>query len=194
MDAKTNCMMEMDRLWSPEQSLPTRHVLREMVGFYGRAWGHGDLARRVRVVYNARLSTTLGRAIFQDMLIELNPRLLAEHPAELVPTLGHELAHLVVHLRYGRCSPHGREFKTLMRAVQLPAKATHNLPVKHLRRKRGKYLYLHRCCDCGTSFVARSVRRQYYCIACGPDMKWDIFRVPNSPAGQMLLDHLRNGK
>ncbi len=177
----------------PQQGdpLPTKRVLREMVESLSQAWKCPDLPRLVKIGYNPRLTTTLGRAVFNDMRVELNPHLLCDNPDELAPTLAHELAHLVVNMRYGRVSPHGREFKTLMRAVNLSGKATHNLPVSHLRRRQTKYLYLHRCEECGYQFVARSVRRQYYCLACGPKMKWDIFRVPNTPSGLKLLDHLR---
>ena len=109
-----------------------------------------------------------------------------------VGTLIHELAHVVVYLRYGAVPPHGRHFRTLMRAVNLSAKATHDLPVAHLRRQRRrrprqKYLYLHRCDECGYSFVARSIRRGYYCTACGPTMNWDVFRTPDTADGRKRL-------
>jgi SprT protein len=82
------------------------------------------------------MRTTLGQARLEEGCVELNPRLLMEHPEELVETLVHELAHLVVYWRYGKVRPHGREFFTLMRAVNLSGKATHTLNVDHLRRKR----------------------------------------------------------
>ncbi len=192
MEAKECSLSLTGDIWQPSQPLPTKSVLCEMIHRIGCAWELPELTEQVKISYNPRLSTTLGRAIFNDMHVELNPRLLRAHPEELPATLAHELAHLVVNIRYGRVAPHGREFKTLMRAVNLSPKATHNLPVTHLRRGRKKYLYLHRCCDCGYKFVARSARKQYYCLACGPDMKWDIFRLPNTPSGQKLLKHLQS--
>ena len=191
MDAEQKLLSLAGDVSSSAGALPALPALREMLEQLGLAWDCPDLACRVKVVYNSRLTTTLGRAAIADMRLELNPRLLREHPTELAATLAHEAAHLVVHMRYGKAPPHGREFKTLMRAVNLSPKATHSLPVEHLRKRRGRYLYLHRCGDCGQEFVARSVRRQYYCLACGPDMQWDIFRVPNTQAGQKLLEHLR---
>lgn len=191
MDAKQNLPLLTGNTQKPDEPLPAREVLHEMVGRLGCAWDCPNLARQVKIVYNPRLTTTLGRAVFGEMKLELNPRLLRENPGELAPTLAHEAAHLVVKMRYGQVSPHGREFKTLMRAVNLSDKATHNLPVAHLRRNRGRYLYFHRCGDCGYQFVARSVRRRYYCLACGPGMKWDVFRVPNTPSGHKLLNSLR---
>jgi SprT protein len=106
---------------------------------------------------------------------------LQEHPGELVPTLVHELAHVVVYRRHGRVSPHGVQFRTLMRAVNLTAKATHDLDVSNARRRR--YLYLHRCGTCGAAFIVRRVMRGYWCKACGPRMSWEILRAPDCPEG-----------
>jgi len=175
-----------DDIWTPRQPLPGPGVLREIASRLGAAWEAPELAEQVRIVYNPRLRTTLGRAMLDDRRVELNTRLLHEHPDQLVPLLAHELAHVVVHARYGRVPAHGRHFRTLMRAVNMSPRATHDLPVKR-RRRRGRYLYLHRCSDCGYSFVARSVRRGYYCIACGPDMSWDVFRSANTPRGRQAL-------
>jgi SprT protein len=191
MDTSAGIKDVLAELWTPEAPLPAQRVLRKLCGLILEAWDADGLQSRIRIVYNARLCTTLGRASLEGMRVELNPHLLREHPGELIPTLAHELAHLVVQSRYGKLSPHGQEFQTLLRALNLSAQATHRLPVDHIRRKRERYLYLHRCSDCGYDFVARSVRRQYYCTACGPEMRWDIFRVPNSAAGRALLLRLR---
>lgn len=191
MDATRN-MDVSEGLWTPSAPLPTRTLLLQLAARCLSAWGAEHLTPRLRIIYNPRLTTTLGRACFTDLRVELNPRLLNEHPDELIPTLGHELAHLVVYDRHGKSAPpHGREFRLLLRRLQLPDNARHHLPVAHLRRTRSRYLYLHRCSVCGRSFLARSVRRQYYCVACGPDMEWDVFRAPNTPAGRTLLERLR---
>jgi hypothetical protein len=123
-------------LWNPRQSLPTGGTLRKMAARCGRFWDCPDLARRAAIGYNPRMRTSLGQAHLEQGCIQLNPRLLVEHPEELVETLVHELAHLVVYWRYGPVRPHGREFFTLMRAVNLSGKATHALNVDHLRRPR----------------------------------------------------------
>lgn len=179
-----------DDLWTPELPLPGRPVLAAIAARAGAAWECPDLHRRVRIGYNARLRTTLGRALLDEGCVELNPRLLREHPAELVGTLVHELAHLVVCRRYGRGGSHGLHFRTLMAAVRLSPAATHKLPTAHLRRRRRRLLYLHRCSDCGYSFIARSVRRNYYCLACGPEMTWNIVRAPSTTAGRKHLKDL----
>jgi predicted SprT family Zn-dependent metalloprotease len=179
-----------DDLWSPEKSLPALPVLRRITARCMEIWGESEFSRRIKIGYNVRLRTTLGRAMYDSHRIELNPHLLAEHPEELIPTVVHELAHLVVHKRDPAARPHGRAFRVLMRQLGLSGKATHDLPVGHMRRKRSRYLYLHRCGDCNRSFVARKARRDCYCRACGPTMQWDILRLPDSPAGRNLLDRL----
>jgi SprT protein len=179
-----------DDLWRPEQGLPARPVLDAIAHRCLTFWGAQCLAPRLRVAYNPRLRSTLGRALLEEARVELNPRLLMAHPEELVGTLAHELAHLVVHDRYGVVAPHGSHFRALMRALGLSDQATHRLDVSLVRRRRRRYLYLHRCSDCGRSFIARSIRRGYYCIACGPGMRWDIFRAPATPQGRQALDRL----
>ncbi len=174
-------------LWTPRQALPGKPILRKITKRLGRAWDVDGLERKARVRYNSRLRSTLGRAILDDCSVELNTRLLREHPKELVGVLAHELAHVVVHLRYGRVPPHGLAFRTLMRALNLSDKSTHSLPVAHLKHRRRRYLYLHRCGDCGYSFIAQSVRRNYYCLACGPEMTWNILRAPRTKSGGETL-------
>lgn len=179
-------------LWDAASGLPGPDVLVAVAERCGRAWDMPDLHRRVRIGYNPRLRTTLGRAVLNDRRVELNVRLLRRHPAELIPTLVHELAHLAVHMRYGRVAPHGREFRTLTAAVGMPGGATHDLPVGGLKRTRRRYLYLHRCSDCGATFVARSVRRDTYCRECGPEMSWTVWRAPATSRGRRALEQMRD--
>ena len=181
-----------DDLWRADMPLPTKRVLHAIARRCAVAWEMPRLADRARIAYNPRLRTTLGRAMLDKRTVELNTRLLAENPDQLVETLVHELAHLAVYIRYGKVQPHGRHFRTLMRAVGLSPAATHDLPVAHLQRRRCRYLYLHRCGDCGYSFISRRVRRNVYCIACGPEMTWDIFRAVANPAGRAALRRLQH--
>lgn len=181
-----------DDLWTPNAALPQRRLLKAIARRCGQLWHIPGLAEHVRVCYNSRLRTTLGRALLEDHTVELNTRLLRTHPTELLATLVHELAHLAVHIRYGRVRPHGRQFHALMAAAGFSAKATHSLPAGGLKRRRRRYLYLHRCGDCGMTFIARSVRRDCYCISCGPGMSWTVLRAPNTQAGRKALAQHRD--
>jgi len=174
-------------LWRPGDPLPSGALLTAIAERCGEVWEIPDFARRVTIVYNPRLRTTLGRAILNDNRVELNVHLLRAYPDELLPAVAHELAHLAVRMRYGQVRPHGREFKALMRAVNMPADATHRLDTARLNLRRRRYVYLHRCSNCGMMFIARKPRRDCYCKACGPEMSWTILRAPATTAGRKKL-------
>ncbi|MFP4105324.1 MAG: SprT-like domain-containing protein [Phycisphaerae bacterium] len=181
-----------DDIWTPSGVLPHGDVLCRLVDRIGEAWGIDRFSTRVRAEYNYRLRTTLGRAFLKEDRVELNPRLLTENPDQFVPTLAHELAHLVVHHRHGPVAkPHGTQFRYLMQQLGLSSKATHKVPVGHLKQKRRRYLYLHRCETCGVSFIARSIRRNVYCRQCGPGMRWRVLRAPATRQGAMALEKAR---
>lgn len=184
-----NTKLHTDDIWRPDQPLPGGDVLRQVAARCAKLWELPTMTGRVRVGYNPRLRTTLGRAALDEYRVELNVHLLREHPEQLIPTLVHELAHVAVRMRYGSsAAPHGREFRTLMSAAGVPAETTHNLPAaKALRRRRRRYVYLHICDGCGYSFLARSVRRDCYCNGCGPGMSWDVYRAADKPAGRKQL-------
>lgn len=115
--------------WPPER---VRQVLDEVLAH----WDCLDLTTAITWRWNPRLRTTAGRAVFIDMLIELNPLLLARHPEEMEPLLVHEAAHLVVQRLHGRQPPHGAIWKAYMRKAGHATRATHELDVRGLRRKR----------------------------------------------------------
>ena len=179
-------------LWRPGDPLPAGAILTAIAERCGQAWEIPDLARRVTIVYNPRLRTTLGQAILDDNRVELNVHLLRAYPDELLPTVVHELAHLAVRMLYGNARPHGREFKALMRAVNMPADTTHHLDTAGLKLQQRRYVYLHRCSDCGMMFIARKPRRNCYCKACGPEMSWNILRAPATAAGRRKLKGIMN--
>ena len=84
-----------------------------------------------------RLRTTVGRALLDDMVLELNPRLLARHPDQVRHVLVHEAAHLVVRRLYGaEAAPHGKVWKAYMRRAGECTRATHDLDVSGLRAAR----------------------------------------------------------
>ncbi len=182
--------LDVSDLWRPGDSLPSGPTLHSIAERCGRLWGMGDLADQVAIVYNPRLRTTLGRAMLDDNRVELNIRLLQAYPDELLATLVHELAHLLVRMRYGSAAAHGREFKALMDAAGMSAAATHKLDTGRLGLRRRRYAYLHRCGDCGMMFIARKPRRDCYCRACGPKMSWTIFRAPATTAGRKKLKEI----
>ncbi|MCH2100390.1 MAG: SprT-like domain-containing protein [Planctomycetes bacterium] len=114
--------------WPPER-------IRQVLDAVLELWGCLDLTAAMEWSWNPRLRTTAGRAVFIDMLIELNPLLLARHPEEMEALLVHEAAHLVVQRLHGRQPPHGEIWKAYMRKAGHSTRATHELDVRGLRRK-----------------------------------------------------------
>ncbi|MHC4822708.1 MAG: SprT family zinc-dependent metalloprotease [Planctomycetota bacterium] len=99
-----------------------------------KLWQAEDLATRLRWCWNPRLRTTIGRALLEEGILELNPLLLGRHPQEMRGVVIHELAHLVVTARHGlRVAPHGAQWKDLMCAAGESTRATHDLDVEGLR-------------------------------------------------------------
>src|SRR5437773_5622263 len=92
----------------------------------------GILTNRVRVEWNERMRTTVGRADFRRCLISLNPALQQFGPAEIDRTLRHELAHLLAYFRFGkrRIEPHGREWRNACCDLGISGeRAGHTLPL-----------------------------------------------------------------
>lgn len=114
------------------------------------------------VVFNPRLRTAVGRADFTACAIELNPRLLDRHPEELVPTLVHELCHLLAGARAG----HGPRWRQRVAALGFPPESCHRLDVSDLAVRRRAWTWS--CVGCGESY-RRAHRRasRFLCGHCG---------------------------
>ena len=132
-----------------------------------RSNGAGQIAKEIRVEWNARLKTCAGRADYRFKLISLNPRLRDHGDAEIDRTLRHELAHLLAQFRAGRrrILPHGVEWRQACYDLGIgDEKRCHNLPFPVSERLRR---YLYKCPNCQRDFPrVRRVRRAMACLAC----------------------------
>ena len=132
-----------------------------------RTNGAGQMAKEIRVEWNARLKTCAGRADYRFKLISLNPRLRDHGDAEIDRTLRHELAHLLAQFRAGRrrILPHGVEWRQACYDLGIgDEKRCHNLPFPVSERLRR---YLYKCPNCERDFPrVRRVRRAIACLAC----------------------------
>ena len=79
--------------------LPSAAALHERAVSLLLGLGAENLAARLRVDWNDRMRTIVGRADFQRCLILLNSALRKFGPAEIDRTLRHKLAHLLAHSR-----------------------------------------------------------------------------------------------
>lgn len=149
----------------PVSSRPTEALAR-LARHLARRQGARGLAGEVRVVFNRRLRTAVGRADFSARTIELNPRLLDRHPEELLPTLVHELAHLVAGPRAG----HGPAWRRTVTALGGRPEVCHRLDVADLAVRRRVWIW--RCDDCGETYP-RSHRKawRYLCGDCGGKLR-----------------------
>jgi len=153
---------------APEEvlALPPASVLRKRASALLYNLGAQNLAARLRVYWNDRMRTTVGRADFRRSLILLNPALQKFGYAEIDRTLRHELAHLLAYCRSRRrILPHGREWRQACCDLGIPGeRAGHTLPLvgRALRRR-----YLYHCKNCQRHFSrVRRIRHATACLAC----------------------------
>ena len=127
----------------------------------------GELAREIRVEWNARLFSAAGRADSRRKIVSLNPRLREHDAAEIDRTLRHELAHLLAQFRAGRrrVPPHGAEWRKACHDLGIADEPRcHTLPFPIQRRARR---FLYRCERCGKEFPrVRKIKRTVACLEC----------------------------
>ena len=148
-------------------SLPSARELKDRATSLLRALNAEGLAARLRVEWNGRMRTTVGRADFRRCLISLNPALREFGAAEIDRTLRHELAHLLAQFRFyrRRILPHGRQWREACCDLGIrDERACHKLPLdgRQLRRR-----FTYRCQNCQRTFPrVRRIRRATACLVC----------------------------
>lgn len=80
----------------------------------------------IKVVLCDRLKTCAGLAYYEQKIIKINYHLHKRNPHELRNTYGHELAHILTYVLYGKVRNHGREWKAIMKALNLNPSATYD--------------------------------------------------------------------
>ena len=149
------------------ESLPSDASLQIRATVLLEALHARDLAGRLRVEWNARMRSTVGRANYDRSLISLNPVLQQFGRAEIDRTLRHELAHLLAQFRAGRrrILPHGIEWRTACCDLGIEGeRVCHKLPlaVRHISPR-----FLYRCVNCQRKFPrVRRIRRATACLIC----------------------------
>lgn len=172
---------------SPTHALPSPEHLEQRVGELFARWRVRECAVEVR--WNGRLRTSVGRAFVQRGRIELNPRLLGEHPDQIPIVLAHEAAHVAAFRLYGPATEaHGRQWRALMRLAGFSPAITHDLPVPRARR-RPHYLYLRVCDGCGARAILAAVRYGR-CPGCGRRDSYLVLRAPATRAGRAALERM----
>jgi predicted SprT family Zn-dependent metalloprotease len=170
-------------------SLPEPTELERRAAELLRQWRVPETA--VAVCWNARLTTTAGRAFLRGARIELNPTLLLRAPDQLPVVLTHEAAHIAAFRLFGpNIQAHGRHWRSLMRLAGLPPAITHDIPVDGPRaRRRRRYVYLRLCEACGDRQIAEAVRYGR-CQGCEARDSYLVVKAPAGPAGRKALERL----
>lgn len=135
------------------------------------AWGVSRLEERVRVEISYRLTASLGRCFAAKGVIRIAAFLVDGPHSLLREVLGHEAAHVAVHILYGdRRRPHGPEWSSLMRKAGLEPRR--RVPADELRAGGGptnlpqRPSWEHRCPVCQVRRHAARPISRWRCAAC----------------------------
>ena len=149
------------------QPLPSADELRADAVSLLASVNASKLGKQLRVEWNARMRSAVGRADYRHCLILLNPALHRFGQNEIDRTLRHELAHLLAQFRVGRrrILAHGSEWRQACCDLGIEGeRACHKLPVE-VRRISPRFLY---CCgNCRRQFPrVHRIRRPTACLIC----------------------------
>jgi SprT protein len=118
--------------------------------------------------------TAAGKANYSSHTLALNyPLLQREGTSALNTTVGHEVAHFIVHALYGRkAQAHGKEWRYVMQDVLgLPAERTHQFAVADLK-SRTLQTFAYKCDCMKHTFTSirhnrvQSGKQEYRCKKC----------------------------
>jgi len=98
-----------------------------------------------------------GYAYYRQNKIRLNPKAFELEPEDMMEdTVPHELAHLYARKHFGRgIKPHGREWKTIMRALGVEPKRCHSYALPKARKHKTHTVH---CEKCGKAFELTKIR------------------------------------
>lgn len=126
-----------------------------------------DVIDKVPCELSERMGTCAGKAFTQRAFgeykprkIQLNARLLAINPDELIPTYLHELAHIVANIFAGRQIGHKDGWKRIMRVLGVSDERCHSMDVSAFKRHVPKFSY--QCVECPRKFELSKVRHTKY--------------------------------
>lgn len=119
---------------------------------------------------------TAGKAFLERNHVQLNAVLLTENAEEFIEqTVGHEVAHLATHARYGhKAQAHGAEWKQMMRLIGLEPHRCHSFDTSNSAVSKASFRYL---CGCQEHLLtarrhALARRRGYGCKRCGKPLRF----------------------
>jgi predicted SprT family Zn-dependent metalloprotease len=144
--------------------------LQKQICSWGQLWKTPNIENRIQVVFDPRLSRSLGCSDTRKKIIRLNVGLKNVRRKELLEVVCHEAAHIAVVEIYGNVvRPHGFEWQHLMRLAGFA-------PTTSIRLKRHQHqvrsaekrelTFEHRCPVCQMMRLARRAVKGWKCAAC----------------------------
>jgi SprT protein len=135
------------------------------------AWGVRGLEKRVQVEVSSRLSASLARYYATQGVIRIASSVVLSGAGPILrEVLGHEAAHLAVHLLHGdRAKPHGPEWISLMQMAGLEPRL--RIPIAEIRESAPSHRvrtvrWEHRCPVCHVRRLAAQPVHRWRCAAC----------------------------
>ena len=117
-----------------------------------------------------------GKAYLTQNHVQLNSVLLQENVEDFIhQTIGHEVAHLATFARYGRAvSPHGEEWKKMMRSIGLEPNRCHNFDTSNSSVSKATFRWV---CACREYLLtsrrhASAQQRGYRCKKCSTSLQF----------------------
>lgn len=161
---------------TPLQQLQVREQTRLYLGRGNRLLGCAAPVPEIRFDLRGRAAGQF-RLQRDHVCIRYNPWVfavdLAHHLDETVP---HEVAHYLVHANFGRVAPHGREWRMLMRAFGIAARATGGYALDGVPVRRQRRHPYHCGCRRHELTTTRHNRARagtaYHCRACGQRLQY----------------------
>lgn len=132
------------------------------------AWQLPALPRAVEITRNPRLRSTVARFRRDKKTVEVGPRFFALR-ARRLEVLAHEIAHAAIAIKYGRAAKaHGPEWRSLIRAIDLPPRAQLTTAVGRPRTAKvaPPTRYAHRCPVCQMVRLSRRPIKRWRCRSC----------------------------
>ncbi len=137
---------------------------------------------------------TAGQALWPSNHVRLNAVLLVENPdAFLEGVIGHELAHLATHARYGvAVKAHGPQWQSVMRLLGLKPSRCHTLDTRRAAVSKPTHRYICACAEPHWLTPRRhgiARKRDYVCRRCRQVLR----HAPQGARPGMALPEAREG-
>ncbi|KXJ41631.1 MAG: hypothetical protein AXA67_04705 [Methylothermaceae bacteria B42] len=158
---------------SPRQVAKIYHRLGELLAVAAQHYQWKALpAIEVRFDLKGKAAGQM-QALGKQIILRFNPILMAQNFDHFVQVaVGHELAHAVAYLQYGKkIQPHGKEWQQVMALFELPPDRCHDYDTSQSQvRRLRRFRYRCACREHELTIIRhrriQSGQQQYFCKGC----------------------------